>query len=74
MIRNMDFRLFTLDTFPEDYVKEVIRLASNYEGFAQAYREWCRNYRHRKDLQYRYVVKMEFDDYRYLTDWGETDS
>jgi hypothetical protein len=66
MIRNMDFNLFTLKTDPENYIKTVMLFAYQVDGFAQAYKEWCRNFRHRKDLYWMYDVEPEFDEYQYL--------
>jgi hypothetical protein len=40
--------------------------AYRIDGFAQAYKEWCRNFRHRKDLYWMYEVEPEFDAYQYL--------
>jgi predicted CopG family antitoxin len=66
MIRNMDFNLFSLKTDPESYIKTVTLFAYKVDGFAQAYKEWCRNFRHRKDLYWMYEVEPEFDEYKYL--------
>jgi hypothetical protein len=64
IIRNMDFKHFTLETTPENYIKDVINLAFNFPGFAQAYREWCKNFRHRKDFYWKYEVETGFNDYQ----------
>jgi hypothetical protein len=66
MIRNLDFNLFSLKTDPESYIKTVTLFAYKVDGFAQAYKEWCRNFRHRKDLYWMYDVEPEFDGYQYL--------
>jgi hypothetical protein len=66
MIRNMDFNLFTLKTDPNVYITTITKFAYEINGFAQAYKEWCRNFRHRKDLYWIYEVEPEFDNYQYL--------
>jgi hypothetical protein len=66
LIRDMNFNLFTLKTDPNSYIKTVTILAYKVDGFAQAYKEWSRNFRHRKDLYWIYEVEPEFDEYQYL--------
>jgi hypothetical protein len=66
LIRDMDFNFFTLKTQPEVYTRTVTTFAYQVNGFAQAYKEWYRNFRHRKDLYWMYNVEPEFDEYHYL--------
>jgi hypothetical protein len=66
MIRDMDFRLYSLEIEPEDYIQTCTKLAYEHNGFAQVYKEWCRNFRDRKDLYWMYEVELEFNDYQYL--------
>jgi hypothetical protein len=61
MIRNMDYNFFILKTEPESYIKTVTLFAYKIDGFAQAYKEWCRNFRHRKDLYWMYDVEPEWN-------------
>jgi hypothetical protein len=66
LIRDMDFNLFSLKTEPDSYIKTVTTLAYQVNGFAQTYKELCRNFRHRKDLYWMYEVELDFDEYQYL--------
>jgi hypothetical protein len=56
----------TLKTEPEVYIQTVTTFGYQIEGFAQAYKKWCRNYRNRKDLYWNYEVKSEYHKYKYL--------
>jgi hypothetical protein len=50
-----------------DFICRIKELSDDHKEFAEAFREWCINYRHKKDLQWKYAVEREFDDYKYLT-------
>jgi hypothetical protein len=67
IIRDMDLKLFIRGSDVVEYVNTVTQLAYTHEGFAQAYRELCINFRFRKDLQWLNELEPEFDNYQYLT-------